>query len=53
MRLGYVAGFDKPVVVLEDKIIAALIDEAAGDALMNFLVAASLLDPANLSKAEP
>jgi hypothetical protein len=41
------------VVVLEDRVIAVLVDEQAGDALMDFIVAAAWMDPANLSRAEP
>jgi hypothetical protein len=53
LRLGYVNGFDRPVIELEGTIIGVLMNELAGDLLANFLVAASMLDPANLSRAEP
>jgi hypothetical protein len=53
LRLGYVDGFDKPCIVLEDRAIGVLVSERDGDALMDFLVAASLLDPANLTRATP
>jgi hypothetical protein len=53
LRLGYVDGFDKPCIVLEDRAIGVLVSESDGDALMDFLVAASLLDPANLTRATP
>jgi hypothetical protein len=53
LRLGYVADYHLPVVVLEDKIIAVLLSEAAGDALGSFLFGAMMCDPANVARAEP
>lgn len=53
MRLGYVTGFDKPCIVLDDRAVGVLVSERDGDALMNFLTLAAMLDPANLTRAEP
>jgi hypothetical protein len=39
-------------VILENRAIAVLVSESDGDALMNFLTLAAMLDPANLSRAE-
>jgi hypothetical protein len=53
LRLGYVAGFDKPCIVLDERAVGVLVSEADGDALMNFVTLAAMLDPANLSRTEP
>lgn len=53
MQLGYVAGYERPAIILEDRAIGAVLDEEAGDALMNFISLAASLDPSNLTRAEP
>jgi hypothetical protein len=53
LRLGYVAGYDHPVVVLEDRIVAVLLTEAAGDALGSFLYGVMMCDPNEVSRSEP
>jgi hypothetical protein len=53
LRLGYVDGYDRPVVVLEDRIIAVLLSTEAGDALSSFLYGAMMCDPNEVSRSEP
>jgi hypothetical protein len=53
LRLGYNAGFDAPAITLEGVVIGLLANEAAADALYDFLMAAAWMDPKNLTRAEP
>jgi hypothetical protein len=47
-----VEGYGNPAIVLEGRAIGALVDEAAGDALMDFILASAQLDPGNIQVAE-
>lgn len=40
-------------MILEDRAIAVLVSEAAGDALFDFVMLAAWMDPANMTRAEP
>ena len=53
LRLAYVDGYKTPMLILEHHVVGALVNEDAATSVLNFLTLAAMLDPANLSRAEP
>ena len=45
MRFAYVAGYDRPAILLDDKPVGGGVDEAAADALMGFCILAAAMAP--------